>query len=309
MKKILWVWAILCLTLSFSIACAEEAVLYDASDLAGLPTHYWLYDADFFEAEDEQAGTIVKMNYTTDIYDGKTYKRYVNVYLPYGYDEISDQRYNIIYFFHGNGCDQTTLLCNPQTKNALDHMISSGLTEPFIVVAPTYFYDVRHHLVDLDQFVIEMREQIMPLVEGTYKTYALTPDEKGFTASRDHRAISGFSRGSMSTWTMMGSMLDYSRYFLPFSGAGDEESLAHFKKAAEESGEEFFIYLACGGQDDLAFDSCVAQAQTLASDTALFSYGTDPEKNNLFFCLSDNPHLDLCSRYYLYNAFRDVLFK
>ena len=67
--------------------------------------------------------------------------------------------------------------------------------------------------------------------------------------------------------------------------------------------------MACGGEEDTAFAGCNALAQTLAADTVHFSYGPDRETNNFFYCLSDNIHQDLTSRYYLFNAFLDGLFQ
>ena len=127
-------------------------------------------DREFYEAPCDQPGTVVKMKYNTNMYGEKTYKKTMYVYLPYGYDENGTDRYPVIYFFHGRGCDPTTLLCNPETKNAFDHMISTGVAKPFILVAPTYYYDARHLLYDWEQFPREMREEIMPLVESTYRT-------------------------------------------------------------------------------------------------------------------------------------------
>jgi hypothetical protein len=65
--------------------------------------------------------------------------------------------------------------------------------------------------------------------------------------------------------------------------------------------------MACGGAEDLAFDNSNLLAQTLAANPH-FSYGTNRSENNFFYCLSDNIHQDLTSRYYLYNAFLDGLF-
>ena len=312
MKKItvLLVLMLLCLTCtSFAEGNAyNEPTLLDQSVLAGLDTHYYLYDREFYEAPDtDQPGTVVKLKYNTDLYGDKTYKKYMNVYLPYGYDENGTERYPVIYFFHGRGCDPTTLIGNEYTKNAFDHMISTGVVPPFILVAPTVYYDARHLLSDMEIFPREMREQIMPLVEGTYRTYAETPDEAGFRASRDYRAICGFSMGSGVTWNLFDDMLDVSYYFMPFSGASADLDAIH--AAIDNSKIPFFLYLACGGPEDGAFEGCVKVANTIAADTDYFSYGTDREKNNFYFCLSDNVHQDLCSRYYLFNAFRDVLFQ
>ncbi len=59
----------------------------------------------------------------------------------------------------------------------------------------------------------------------------------------------------------------------------------------------------------MAFEGCNTLARTLTADTVHFSYGLDREKNNFFYCLSDNIHQDMTSRYYLYNALLDGLFQ
>lgn len=309
MKRILSL--LLLATFLCSIAFAEApdyqpAIQYDASSIIGLDTHYRVYDRELFEIPDSQPGTLVKTRYTSNVYD-KPVKKNVNVYLPYGYDENGTERYPVIYFFHGRGCNVDTLLGNPETKNALDHMISSGLVRPFILVAATYYYDMRKNLTDLDKFAIELRTEIMPLVEGMYRTYAETTDEAGLQASRDYRAISGFSMGSMTTWSLFDKTLDISANFLPFSGGtGDVEAI---QTAIDNTDLDFFIYMACGGEEDTAFEGCNTLAKTLAADPEHFSYGPDMKTNNFFYCLSDNIHQDLTSRYYLYNAFLDGLFQ
>ncbi|MBR6954103.1 MAG: hypothetical protein IKH77_03545 [Clostridia bacterium] len=311
MRKVLAALLILALLIPVLPVQAEETAAgeLDLSDLAGVPTHYRRYDAAVFEAEDEQPGTVVKMKYTTEKYD-KPYKKTLNVYLPYGYDENGTERYPVLYFFHGRGCNPDTLIGNPQTKNAFDHMISSGLVRPFILVSPTYYYDMRKQLVDYDRFVLEMREEIMPLVEGTYRTWAQTPDEAGFRASREQRAISGFSMGSFTTWNLFGSMLDVSATFLPFSGAfslieGGETTLDSIRGTIDAVEGDYFIYMACGGEEDLAFEGCSALAREMRGDEEYFSYGTQRGSSHFYYVQSDNIHQDLTSRYYLYNAFLD----
>ena len=294
--------------LSLADGPAEPTVL--TSDVIGVETVYRLYDRDFYEAKAEQPGQVVRLDYTTDVYGQEGQKRWANVYVPACYDPDGSDRINVIYFFHGNGGDQKVLLGNEATCNAFDHMISTGIADPFIVVAPTYYINVRTKEVDLDLFAREIRESLMPAVESTYRTYTETPDDAGFKASRDHRAFMGFSRGSMTTWFMFDKMLDYSYYFLPFSGATSDLGVV---TAAIDSGSDyahdFFIYMASGGPEDGAYEGCVELAKELLADTEHFSFGTDKENHNFYYCPSDNIHQDLTSRYYLYNAFIDVLFK
>ena len=92
MKKIISLALLFCLLCCACLARGEEApTMLDQSELAGISTHYLLYDRDFYEAPDEHPGTVVKMKYTTNMYD-KAYKKYLNVYLPYGYDENGTER-------------------------------------------------------------------------------------------------------------------------------------------------------------------------------------------------------------------------
>ena len=303
---------LLCITLFIASGICEsyqDPELLDLSDTLGYETHYYLYDVAHYESPCQHAGRVVKVKYTTDVY-GKTLKRWANVYLPYEYDEKGTERYPVIYFFHGGGCDQTTLLGNPMTINAFDHMIDTGIAEPFICVAPTYYYDIRAKKHDVGLFAEEMRHDLMPAVEGIYRTYATTADEAGFSASRDHRAICGFSSGTSYAWGLMPRMIDICRYYLPCSGAaiGDQEMQSVIATATEHP-NDFFIYLSCGGKEDVAYPHCLEATKALRELSDVFHYGADPGKCNFFFSLSDNPHLDNCTRYYLYNAFRDVLFK
>ena len=237
-------------------------------------------------------------------------KRWANVYLPYGYDENGAERYPIIYFFHGGGCDQTTLLGNPMTINSFDNMIETGVARPFIFVAPTYYYDVRAKKYDLDLFVQEMLLDLMPAVEGKYRTFAVSADEAGFAASRDYRAVCGFSAGTSFAWGFMSRIMDVCRYYLPCSGAGiGEQEMNAVIDSARNHPDDFFLYLSCGGREDVAYAHCLDAAKRLRELTDVFHYGTDSQTDNFFFSLSDNPHLDNCTRYYLFNAFRDILFK
>ena len=309
MKKLIIALAVIILSVACSnpaLATPVEPVLYDASKALGYETHYFRYDESFYEAEDAQSGHVEKLKYTTTVY-GKEMNRWVNVYLPNDYSAEGTERYPVIYFFHGGGCDQKTIRGNPFTVNALNHMISNGDAPPFILVAPTYYYNAREKLHDPDLFAQELLQDIMPTVEHTYRTYAETADIQGFAASRDKRAICGFSTGSGYVWHLFPTLIPYARWYLPCSGAAvtDKEYAALLDTAARNAGQ-FFIYLSSGGHSDVAYPHCVELSRRLRQESA-FIYGTD-RGSNFFYSLSDNEHLDNCTRYYLYNAFRDGLF-
>ena len=169
---------------------------------------------------------------------------------------------------------------------------------------PSYFNDYRKkngEIVEL--WYKELREDIMPLVESTYHTYAKTIDEEGFIASREHRAFNGYSRGSLLTWDMLGKMLPYAKLFLPFSGpaisfdANAEEQLPFIVEQIEANPDyDFFIYSACGGETDSAYPMTEMIA-AMIQDTDHFSYGQDPAVNNFYFCLTEFPHSSTFGRF------------
>ena len=265
---------------------------------------------------------MVRLDYTTTDY-GAEQPGWVNVYLPYGYDENGTERYNVIYFLHGTNETQDSFIGDEKAKNALDNMIEVGVTAPFIMVFPTYYYDYETRAIDMEAFSTkEMRNDIMPAVESTYRTYAETADEAGFIASRDHRAISGFSRGCYACWHQLFHSLDYVKWYMPFSAnisAADEmtlempveEQMKLLKDALNTQAEykdDFYIYAACGGKRDMMYDVNAALISAMVADTDDFSYGLDPAENNLYYSISGEIHQTLMSRFYFYNAF-DAVFK
>lgn len=301
---------------------ADKKVL-TTTDVADCETVYKVFDNKFYEADSEQPGTIVRLDYKTSAY-GAEQDGWVNVYLPYGYDENGTEKYNIIYFFHGTNETQNSLLVeDPRVKNALDNMIEVGVVEPFIMVCPTYYYNYEERAIDMPNFMKELRYDILPLVESTYRTYAETCDDAGFAASREHRAFSGYSRGSYACWHTFCNLLDLAKWYMPFSAAisgaeemtleaTPEEQLAMLIDGIEKQSDykdDFYLYIACGGARDMMYDLVNAQVKAMIACPDYFRYGTNPETDNFFYCLGTKEiHQTLVSRNYFYNAF-DVVFR
>ena len=87
-------------------------------------------------------------------------------------------------------------------------------------------------------------------------------------ASRDHRAFSGFSLGSVTTWLQFCYDYDYLRYFLPMSGScwyygtyGDfqiEKNVDFIEQLVKDNDLEnrgYFIYHAVGTNDSVKSQS------------------------------------------------------
>lgn len=328
MKKIIALLLALLLALVSLTALAdgrtapEDKKVTVTTDVIGAETVYKKYDSKFYDAPSEQPGTVVRLDYTTAAY-GDELATWANVYLPYGYDENGTERYNIIYFLAGTNEVQDSFIGDEKAKNALDNMIEAGVTEPFIMVFPCYYYDYETRAINMEAFSVkEMRDDLMPAVESTYRTYAETTDDAGFIASREHRAFAGFSRGCYACWHQFFHSLDRAYWFMPFSanisGAAEmtldmpvEEQIGMLKDALAAQSEykdSFFIYAACGSKRDMMYDVNADLIKAMIADSEDFSYGTDRSVNNLCFCSSTELHQTLVSRFYFYNAF-DVVFK
>jgi endo-1,4-beta-xylanase len=295
----------------------EDKKLYTTTDQIGRETTYRTYDKKFYDAPSTRPGTVVSLEYESGQYGGKAVHR-ANVYLPYGYDENGTERYPVLYFFHGTNETPDSFIGDEKVKNAVDNMIEVGIARPFILVTPTYYYDYENRALSVESFVREVRQELMPAVESTYRTYAETADAAEFTASRMQRAFGGYSRGGRMTWEMFGAMLDYAYWYLPMSGGfsnpeenpdPDHQMERLAQALAAQPGWDYFLYMSCGGKRDNAMLMINDLVNGALADTEHFSYGLNPDENNLYYCLSQEIHQTLISRFYLYNAFCDVLWR
>lgn len=180
-----------------------------------------------YKTEIEQAGKVEKLEYNSYIYDDNGVKtadnkKYCYVYLPYGYDET--KQYNVMYLMHGGGGSAESWIMESEgstTKNMLDTMIAKKEIEPLIVVCATMYYqnDLKNGGSTVN-FKYELRNDLMPAVEGKYATYAnKVTTVQSFRDSRDHRGFGGYSMGSATTYqsALIGA-LDYFSYFAPMHG-------------------------------------------------------------------------------------------
>ena len=176
----------------------------------------------------DQRGKVEKVTYTTT-YQGKEYRKAAEVYLPAGYEGRPWMKYNVMYIMHGYSGGFTAYLGKTGTgstagiKLLLDHMIADKSLAPAIFVFPEYYPDRsfygESYLPDgplVKRFAQhELFHDLVPAVEGHYRTYTTRFDKAGYRASRLHRAFGGFSMGSAATWYSFQYDLDKMAYFLP----------------------------------------------------------------------------------------------
>ena len=203
----------------------------------------------------------------------------VNVYLPYGYDE--NQEYDILYLLHGTGGFEDYWIGDSSTGkvtcNVLDNMIEAGECEPVIVVSPTYYSpteEMGYRKMDpmelfnnekdpyADQWPIyfwkELRNDIIPLVESTYSTYAgKDVSEANLQSTRDHRGFAGLSRGSKTTVNSgMMHCADLFSYIGSYSGAwADVEEFREILESEEYKDFDFKYWYNGNGTEDFSLEN------------------------------------------------------
>lgn len=273
-----------------------------------------------YNQESVLKGNVVQIDYNTKNYvegTGEVRKNTAYVYLPYGYDEASEQPYNVFYFVHGHG---ETAISFFQNENGLlckllDHMLENRDMAPTLIVSTSYVYGTPvDYYPDADPYCEalpqELVNDLIPLIESRYHTYTESTDVAGITVSRKHRAIGGFSMGAVTVWYALEHALECFKYFMPISSDGwslgrfagmtnpDEtaEYLANTIRNSAFSKNDFYIW-ACSGTNDVACDRIWSQVQAMAQLTDVFSV------SNLTFHEQDGARHEFRSlAEYLYNV-------
>lgn len=245
-----------------------------------------------YESETAHGGRIERIDYNTSDYAEGTGRERTNtayVYLPYGYDSNVNTRYNVLYLVHGHyGNAATTFEAEGGLlRRVLDHMVEHGDMAPTIVVSPSYNYgEPTASYVDADPYCkalpTELVRDLIPIVETHYCTYLVSPDADGIAASREHRAIGGFSMGGVTTWYALDETFDAFKYYLPISGdcwslgafAGmnrPAQTAQHLATSISRSAyaNDFYIW-AASGTSDSAYSETMLQVRGMAQLTDIF---------------------------------------
>ena len=250
--------------------------------------------SEYFRPASEQ-GTVEVLWYDSKDYTASskpTTRKPAYVYLPYGYD--ASKKYDVIYLLHGwTGVAQEYFLGrNGNGKTPLvhlfDNMIQHGLTRPFIAVSPTWDKDNQskdwgESTREAAVFSQEYVNDLIPAVEMHYSTYLEKADEESILASRDHRAIGGFSLGSITTWYVFEQAFPYSSKYLPmsgdnwsqgmFGGASHPDETAKFLADlvnASPYKNDFYVWYAVGTRD-VRIDQTHNQALAMGKLTDTFN--------------------------------------
>lgn len=295
----------------------DRSRTYSDNTMQPLTTNY-LYNNSAPE------GSVINFTYETKNHlanNDTTYQKSALVYLPACYDaNDTETKYNVLYLMHGGGDSPKWFLGGEGKKSKitrmLDSMIDSGEIKPMIVCAVSYYTDYSNDATrNCLNFHYELMNDLIPVLETTYPTYAtdVTPD--GLAASRTHRGFGGFSMGAVTTWSVFEHCLNEFAYFVPMSGdcwalgstAGSSRSLQtaqHLAAKVAESNktaEDFFLYTGCG-TSDIANPNLTPQVNAMSTLTDTFLYCKNFANGNLYECIVPGGHDVQTVTAILYNA-------
>ena len=282
-----------------------EVFWYNSKDYTGLKNAYKSINlAEPFKEDYLSAVKILK----------NTHKP-AYIYLPFGYN--TKKKYDIIYLLHGwtMTAEDFFGLSNIQyMKNMFDNMIEKGLVKPFIAVSPTWDKDNKpkgwgESTDEVAVFAHEYVLDLIPSVESHYSAFCTSTDIPEILASRSHRAIGGFSLGSIATWYLFEYAFPFSRWYLPMSGDNwhcgmfggqyyPSETAKFLANLVNNSkyGKDFYVYYAVGTNDS-RIPQTHNQALAMAELSDTFN------ENNFSYNQKQKGLHDLNSVYeFIYNA-------
>lgn len=250
-----------------------------------------------------QRGKTVLFRYEAQTPEGEAYTKSALVYVPYGYNaEDTATRYNVMYLLHGHGGGYTTFLKGAGSFSnmqfVLDAMIEKGRIDPLLVVTPTYAVPGKDEYWGSANFWYELNNYLIPAFESAYNTYAEDVTPEGIRATRTHRALGGFSMGSLTTWATFPHSLDQIAYYMPCCGgasfgadaADAAQTLAAAVAQAGYTKDDFFIYAGCGGEGDVGYAGLTAQIEAMSQLTDTFVYCENFADGNLYYTQCSGGH-------------------
>ena len=176
------------------------------------------------ENRDVPHGTVHEQEMYSRILDDT---RRFYVYTPPGYAALPDQKYPVLYLFHGGGQSEESWLQLGRANLILDNLIAASKVPPMLLVIPMVYgrrnplirprtFDARAEVAHaLEEFPGYMMDELRPFIAKHYRI-----DE-----NRESQAIAGLSNGASHSRTIFMHHLDKFAYVGIWSGGGKQPSL------------------------------------------------------------------------------------
>jgi enterochelin esterase-like enzyme len=171
---------------------------------------------DYYMPKNVPHGQVRRLNYYSNI--TKVWRR-AYVYTPADYDKNTNERYPVLYLWHGGGEDETGWPNQGKVDFIMDNLIAEGKAKPMIIVmdnltavnpdapkpSPGQRSASSPSVNALDEVVIK---EIIPTIDKEFRTIA----------NRENRAMAGLSMGGANTIRITMNNLDKFAYIGGFSG-------------------------------------------------------------------------------------------
>ena len=191
----------------------------------------------YYDARNVPHGTVTRHVYHSEVTHGE---RDLYVYTPPGYDRA--KTYPVLYLVGGSGEMPHNWIYDGRVNFIMDNLLAEGKAVPMLIVIPNnqvvHRNNPKHADLTFDLFARELRENVIPLVDGAYST---RPNPHG-------RALSGLSMGGRHTMFSGFKSLDLFGSFGVLS-AGDtdaEKSLAFFLNDPGVNTKVDYLFLGQG---------------------------------------------------------------
>jgi enterochelin esterase-like enzyme len=172
------------------------------------------------------------------------------VYTPPGYS--ANNKYNVLYLFHGIGGDHLEWLNCGDVVNIFDNLYAENKIEPMIIVMPNgramkddrAIGDVfaKDKVEAFDNFQNDLFDNLIPFIESNYSVLT----------HRDNRAIAGESMGGGQALNFGLKYLEHFAYIGSFSPAPNTNP-PHILFANKEKilSDLKVLWISCGDKDEL----------------------------------------------------------
>lgn len=151
----------------FAEPAADTLNPHKASGLFGDVSWFSMpaYRAPDYLGEAKATGRLVDFEWESKALEGKS--RGAQIYLPAGYDADSERRYQVAYINGGKD-----MLENGQGKNALDNLLGTSVEPLIVVFILPDAENPRQDQRQADAYMQMVVEELVPHVDGTYRTQA-----------------------------------------------------------------------------------------------------------------------------------------
>ena len=211
----------------------------------------------YYAVKDVPHGDIRSKRYFSRVTN--SWRRFL-IYTPPGYDDNTTEKYPVLYILHGGGEDERGWAAQGKTDLILDNLIAEGKAKPMLIVIPDANIGTGGFSGDaiessLRMFEREMKQEIIPFVEKTFRTLK-DPGSRalaGLSLGGLHTLYTGFNNSDMFSYLGVFS----SGWILPMLNKTADAQYSFIKANQSAINKNLkSLWIAMGGKEDIAYNNC-----------------------------------------------------